>query len=65
MALGEGQGALARLFTDEVAREAFLADPQSASRMFGLDEADAARLSAMARQELRRFSRPFQADSDC
>jgi hypothetical protein len=56
MALGDVQRTLARLFTDKAAREAFLADPQGASAALGLDTADAARLSAVAPQELRRFS---------
>ncbi len=56
MALAEVQKALARLFTDKAAREAFLADPQSAAATLGLDKADATLLSTMAPQELRRFS---------
>jgi hypothetical protein len=56
MAVAEIQKALARLFTDKAAREAFLADPQSAAAILGLEEADAALMSTVAPKELRRFS---------
>jgi hypothetical protein len=56
MAVAEVQKALARLFTDKAAREAFLADPQSAAAILGLDERDATLLSAVAPPELQRFS---------
>jgi hypothetical protein len=61
MALGEVQAALARLFTDEAARIAFLKDPPGAGRALGLDASDAARLAQMAPQALRRFAGALQA----
>jgi hypothetical protein len=56
MALAAVQAALARLFTDEHLRAAFLDDPHAASLALGLDDVDRATLSMLAPHELRRFS---------
>jgi hypothetical protein len=56
MALAQVQAALARLFTDEAARNAFLEDPQSSARALGLDDDDAATLAGLAPQAIRRFA---------
>ena len=61
MALAEVQAALARLFTDDSLRAAFLRDPQSAARALGLDEPDAATLSHLAPQAVRQFAGSLSA----
>jgi hypothetical protein len=61
MALSEIQGALARLFTDEAARAAFLEDPESAARALGLGGEDGATLARLAPHALRQFARSLQA----
>ena len=63
MALSEVQAALARLFTDEAAREKFLRDPQAAGRTLGLDESDAEMLASLAPRALRQFAGSLQAKS--
>ena len=57
MALGTVQAALARLFTDEAAREAFIKDPHGAARAFGLDKNEAATFAELAPQAIERFAR--------
>ncbi len=56
MGLREVQAALARLFTDEVARDEFLADPKGGAAALGLGEDDARHLAAIAPQSLARFA---------
>lgn len=55
MALAQVQAALARLFTDEAARNAFLKDPQSSARALGLDHDEAEMLAGLAPQAIRQF----------
>ncbi|WP_210254826.1 hypothetical protein [Methylocapsa sp. S129] len=61
MALSAVQAALARLFTDEAARAAFLRDPQGAGRSLGLDEGEANMLAAIAPKALRQFAGGLKA----
>jgi len=61
MALGEVQGALARLFTDAEARAAFARDPLAAGRALGLDANDARILGDLASCALDRFADGLQA----
>jgi hypothetical protein len=61
MALGQVQAALARLFTDEAARKAFIEDPQAAARAFGLDRDEAATLAQLAPQAVSGFARSLDA----
>jgi hypothetical protein len=63
MALAQVQAALARLYTDEAERAAFLADPQGAACALGLEADDAATLAAIAPQTLRRFANSLKAKS--
>jgi hypothetical protein len=63
MALSDVQAALARLFTDEAARAAFLRDPQDASRALGLDGNDAGTLARLAPRALRQFAGSLKAKS--
>ena len=63
MALAQVQAALARLYTDEAERAAFLADPQGAACALGLEADDAATLAAIAPQTLRRFADSLKAKS--
>lgn len=56
MALGDVQAALARLFTDEAARQAFLQDPADAGRSLGLELDDCSTLARLAPEALRRFA---------
>jgi hypothetical protein len=57
MALRTVQAALARLFTDEATREAFIKDPQGSARAFGLNEEEAATFAQLAPQAIGRFAR--------
>lgn len=61
MALREVQAALARLFTDEAARAAFLRDPRGVGRSLGLDENDANTLARLAPDALRQFAGSLKA----
>jgi hypothetical protein len=61
MALGAIQGALARLFTDEAARAAFLEDPERAARALGLGDDDCGTLARLAPQALRQFAGSLKA----
>lgn len=61
MALRDIQAALARLYTDEAARAAFLADPKRAGASLGLDEAETDLLCDLAPRELRRFAAGLRA----
>jgi hypothetical protein len=61
MALSAVQAALARLFTEEAARQSFVSDPPAAGRALGLDETDAAMLARIAPQALRQFAGSLKA----
>jgi hypothetical protein len=61
MGLREVQGALARLFTDEALRSAFLKNPAGAGPMLGLDENDAAMLGTLAPRDLRQFANSLRS----
>lgn len=61
MGLREVQGALARLFTDEALRGAFLNDPAGAGPLLGLDADDAQTLAQLAPEGLRQFADSLKA----
>jgi hypothetical protein len=61
MGLRQVQAALARLFTDEAARDEFFADPQGAGAALGLGEDDARSLAEIAPKALARFARALKS----
>src|SRR5258708_14026150 len=60
MALRTVQAALARLFTDEAAREAFIKEPLGTAGAVGLDEDEAATFAQLAPQAIDRFARSLR-----
>jgi hypothetical protein len=60
MALRTVQAALARLFTDEAAREAFIKDPHGVAHALGLDENEAATFAQLAPQAIDRFAQSLR-----